>query len=353
MAKGNKIMKRIVALVSVVTILCIIIMYVLKQNQLNRRELPLELSAWIVDWQWRSGLDDLGSIAENLASLQLFAAYFDDSDDLYFTEGMKEALPEVLEGIQSNERSHIYLTVVNDIWGKDGTAVQKDTKLITRLVATEESRNKHINDLLDIVDKYNLGGLELDYEKIDDKDWNVVLNLYTDLYQRLDEKGKSLRVILEPRTPIERLSLPEGPEYVMMAYNLYGTHSGTGPKADDAFIRELAGRMNQVPGNNVIAFATGGFDWVEEGMTTSVTEKRAENLAQESMVLPKRDAESGSLYFGYQDVTGAQHTVWYADDVTLSQWIHVSQEAGYNKVALWRLGDLGEGTLLYLNEPHK
>ncbi|WP_409344172.1 hypothetical protein [Paenibacillus sp. MBLB4367] len=68
-----------------------------------------------------------------------------------------------------------------------------------------------------------LGGVEIDYEKIRDSDWSKVGIFYEELYRRLQAMGKTLRIVLEPRAPIERLTLPEGPVYVMMAYNLYGS----------------------------------------------------------------------------------------------------------------------------------
>src|SRR5690606_32889434 len=113
-----------------------------------------------------------------------------------------------------------------------------------------------------LVEAYDLDGVEIDYERIGDGDWDNMTAFIAALYQELSARGLSLRVVLEPRAPIERLSLPRGPVYVMMAYNLYGSHSGPGPKADDAFIRQLAKRMDRLPGSqNRIAFATGGFDW--------------------------------------------------------------------------------------------
>lgn len=321
-----------------------------KGKKEEQGEHNVELSAWIVDWQWESGMDDFKKITEGLSSLQAFAAYFDSTDNLYLTDASREAMPQMIAASKESNQVHVDLTVVNDRIGEDGSAVQKDPALITRLLATDESRNKHINNILDVVAKYDFDGVEIDYEKINDGDWNNVCKFYGELYQRLHSLGKSLRIVLEPRTPIEELALPEGPVYVMMAYNLYGSHSDPGPKADYAFIVELAHRMDLVPGDNFIAFSTGGFDWTEGGKIDAVTERQAAMLSQLSLDAPNRDAASGSIYFHYMDNTETKHTVWYADHVTLSQWIDASQRAGYNKIAIWRLGDLGEATLSHLNQ---
>ena len=344
------------AIAVMITILFVLLFWSVKKwNDLDREkkqersEHNLELSAWIVDWQWESGMEDFKKITEGLSSLQAFAVYFDNTDNLYLTDASRQALPKIIDASKQSSQVHVDLTVVNDRLDGDGSTVQKDPALITRLLATGESRNKHINSILDVVAKYDFDGVEIDYEKIDDGDWNNVCIFYSELYQRLHALGKSLRIVLEPRTPIEKIGLPEGPVYVMMAYNLYGSHSDPGPKADHAFISKLARRMDQVPGENFIAFSAGGFDWAEGGKVDAVTERQAVMLAQLSLDEPKRDAASGSIYFHYMDNTDTKHTVWYADNITLSQWIDVSQRAGYNKIALWRLGDLGEATLSHLN----
>ena len=180
----------------------------------------MELSAWIVDWQWKSGVDDLNSFSGGLTSIQAFAAYFDDTDSLYFTSENREALPRIREAAVQSGLVNVDLTVVNDRLNRDGSAIQKDSTLVTRLMATVDSRNKHMEDLLRTVAEYDFDGVEIDYEKIAESDWDNVSAFYTELYRRLHALGKSLRIELEPRTPIERLTLPEGPHYVMMAYNV-------------------------------------------------------------------------------------------------------------------------------------
>lgn len=319
------------------------------QVQIKPTDPKPELSTWVVDWQWKSGMDDLRSISSGLTRVQMFAAYFDEADHLYFTDTMNEALPALLDTMKETGLTDVDLTLVNDRLNQDGTEVQKDSELITRLMATDQSRSKHIDEIVDTLKKYDYRGVEIDYEKIKDSDWDNVIAFYTELYQRLDAMDKSLRIVLESRTPIEKIRLPEGPAYVMMAYNLFGTHSGPGPKADIAFITELAERMDRLPGDNIIAISAGGFDWNEKDKVTALTEKRATELSQKSVNPPKRDTASGSIYFDYMDDDLVKHTVWYADGLTLTQWMNTLRQLGYPKIAIWRLGELGEDTLQQLN----
>lgn len=310
----------------------------------------LEKTAWVVDWQWRAGADDLQRMTNGLTSVQMFAAYFDESDNLLFTEGFRKGLPIVQEISRKSSLVQVDLTIVNDRLRPDGSDVQKDPAVVSRLMATPESRKKHIDQIMAAVAAYQFHGVEIDYERIADKDWPRVLAFYEELYQRLREQDKTLRIVLEPRTPIETLELPKGPVYVMMAYNLNGPQTGPGPKADRAFLMELAARMKKVPGDKVIALAAGGFDWSEAGEVTALTEAQAAELAKSSLEMPRRDNASGSLHFAYIAADNRKHIVWYADETTLQTWANIVQEEGYRTLALWRLGDLGKGSVRFMNQ---
>ncbi len=346
--------KKIFFIIIITIIVFILILYRgIGPASSNNGDIPKEthekISVWIVDWQWEAGIKDLKEIEENLSSLQVFAAYFDYHDNLHFTNEFNEALPEIMKINSDNKLANLYITIVNDRFNEEGKAVQKDPELLKRLMATEESRNNHIDEIINMVTQKGFNGVEIDYENIDDDIWENYIDFCSKLYQKLSSIDKSLRIVLEPKTPIDKLTLPEGPDYVMMAYNLYGYHSGPGPKADEAFIRDLGIKMEKIPGDKIIAFATGGFDWSEDGKVTALTEIEAIKLSEKAVDNLKRDESSGSVYFNYFDDNNINHTVWYADNRTLDKWFNISKQLRYNKISLWRLGDMQQKTLDYLN----
>lgn len=305
-----------------------------------------EMSGWLADWQWEAGVQDLRRTAAGLSSLQVFAAYFDESDHLKFTSDFREAWPIVREQTALGGVKRVDLTIVNDILHADGSDSEKDPSLIGRLTADSASRSRHIDEIEEAVRTYGFDGVELDYEKIPASDWDGVIRLISELYGRLKPQGKSLRVVLEPEAPFDRHKLPSGPTYVVMAYNLYGGFSGPGPKADLSFIRKLAAKMDSLPGRPYLALSAGGFDWPEpSGQVGSLTEEQAEALVPQSDAPPVRDSKSGSLHFQYTDASGTKHTVWYADEQTLSLWAKTARNLGLSNVAIWRLGGLGEASL--------
>lgn len=312
---------------------------------------PLEVSAWITDWAFASGWEDAAQLP-GISALHWFAVYFDENDGFYTTPAWEQYFEDYRRLVSQVPGRSALITVVNDVWKADGTAVQKDADLISRLVASSDSRTNHMKGLLDLIVEMDADGLELDYENVHAADWGKYIQLIALLSDELLGMGKQLRVVLEPRAPIEKYDWPEGPEYVMMAYNLHGYHSGPGPKADIGFLKKLAARMGKMPGETVIALSLGGFAW-SDGQVRALTEKEAQMLVQQFAVKPDRDEKSGARHFQYTDRNGQQTTVWYADHITLSRWISTLRELDIHKIALWRLGGMEEITIRALDRMDK
>ncbi|MPN06748.1 hypothetical protein SDC9_154004 [bioreactor metagenome] len=158
-----------------------------------------------------------------------------------------------------------------------------------------------------------------------------------------------LRVVLSPDSSMPDEGFPEGPQYVMAAYNFYGSGSQPGPNADEPFIRSLTARMENLPEDRRIAFATGGYDWDASGNAQQLTESEAYDFSLKSGDV-QRDVNSGELYFTYTAEDGSIHTVWYADGETIAGWFNLSRSLGCWQVALWRMGGEMPETLKMLGD---
>lgn len=306
------------------------------------------LSVWVAYWDWENGLNDLNAITVMPDSVHAFAASFNEADKLVFPEYMLGMLPSLQEIFSAHPDLPIYLSFVNDVQDTNGEWSPKDSALIDRLMQSEKSRSYHISEIIGMVQENGFDGVEIDYEKISDQSWSNFALFCEQLYNELSAKGIPLRVVLEPGSPIDRGILPEGPEYVMMAYDLYGEGTEPGPKANYEFVRQLADKMSVLSGEKCIAFATGGYDWNASGEAAQITEIQAYQFSLQSSDL-QRDENSGALHFTYQAADGV-HTVWYADGETLAGWFNLTRSLGCGNVSLWRLGGCLSETLQMLGE---
>jgi len=300
---------------------------------------PATLSAWVTYWDMPGAMGEACELGDSLSSLSFFAAYFNAEGELFICEELSILFEESMQSL--SDKSLIrYMTVVNDKLNSQGPASLKDTDLLYSLFITEDIITAHIGEHIAIAKEHGYDRHEIDYEGIrnDLTLWERFQTFLNRLNSETKEAGLSLRVLLEPSTPFEQIELPAGPEYVMMCYNLYGTHSGPGPKADADFIRKLAEKMSNLPGEKAFAIATGGFDWEGSNSVVSVTEAQATALQDNYSAQLCRDEASQCAVFTYRDEEDNLHEVWYADDVTLRYWANIIREFDNASVAIWRLG---------------
>lgn len=302
-------------------------------------------AAWLVEWDLDKGWSEAQSLGADLESLLIFAVSFDGDDQLRVDPRLEAWLSRHASSFSSSGRRTL-LTIVNDVYPEGGQNVAKDTELITRLMATPSSRERHKNELLAILDRYGLDGLDMDYEKVSEQDWPVYLEFCRDLHAELSARGKTLRVVVEPKPVYYRKPYPEGPEYVVMAYNLFGFHTKKGgPKCDMRFIGKLASQRKTTGVPFRLALSLGGFLWKKDGKTTSLTEEQALELVEKHKARQRRDPGSGYQFFSFTDESGAQCEVWYADAQTLLTLMRTAKGFGFTGIDLWRLGGINEKTL--------
>ncbi len=131
-----------------------------------------------------------------------------------------------------------YLTIVNDKQNNDGSSTIKDIEVLRRLFSDDVSMEKHVDEIIALTLQGGYDGIEIDYEKIwkDESIGQSFLKFANKLYVKALDNDLKLRILLEPSTPFSSAQFFEGPEYVVMLYNLYGLHSDLGPKANKTFI---------------------------------------------------------------------------------------------------------------------
>lgn len=291
-------------------------------------------AAWCVYWDGNSAQAAADYIAE-YDELILFGCIYEEDYTLHIPEALEQLYGEFPK---RDQETKFYLSFINDVMQEDGTAQQKSPDFLEQVLKDDALGDKLIDDMVSQTKKWGLDGIELDYENIHKGEdlWDDYLGFLTRLYDRTKQEDLLLRVVLGAYAPVEEYAFIPGPQYVVMCYNLYGTHSGPGAKADEDFLKEMAERYSEM--DVAFAVANGGFEWDEQGSAVrSLTAYNAKSLAKENGAEPVRDV-SGALSYTYTADDG-QHTVWYGDDETMRQWEEwLVQYTGHDiEVDLWRL----------------
>lgn len=308
------------------------------QNQDNIKEEPL-LSLWTVYWDFEHASNEIEYIKPIVGEISYFAAYFNENSEVFIPENITKLQLSSKSKFKDTDILH-YISIVNDRINKDGSTSLKDKELLYNLLTDEKNRKNHMDNLINICIENDYDGIEIDYEGLKDDEllWPYFLEFCNDLYQSLALKGLEMRIVLEPSAPIGDYDFPEGPDYVVMCYNLHGPNSKPGPKANREFLQHLSQKTKGLPGKINFALATGGFDWDSEGNITSITEEKGFKLMEEYNAAYIRDEESQCIVYNYKDKDSVEHEVWFADATTLSYWIDILQSEGNTDFSLWRLG---------------
>lgn len=285
-----------------------------------------QLYLWSVYWDNETSLASVYKYAKQVSGIGDFAAYYSKQDRLFLPTASQELVARVRKS--SLAKLPVYLSVVNDRPNDP-----KSTKLLQRLLKTAASSKAAAKEIVQLANKHGFAGVELDFENIrnDLALWQKFIPFEEELQSLCRKRGLKLRVVLESSTP-KAVKLPPGPDYVVMCYNLHYSGTKPGPKADKAFLTQVAKKFKDLS-NVSYALANGGFDFKGKQATALKSSQIAE-LLRDKQATPRRDAESGAMHF-----KAGLHEVWYADGTTLAEWAKTLDQAAGHKVAisLWRL----------------
>ena len=296
------------------------------------------VNVWSAYWDCDDDLDTLRKMSDSYSSICLFEAYYIE-DELTIPEQSVHMLGELRRKKHTKDKD-IYLTVVNDYVNGNKTE-HKSTELLGRLIGDEEQAKLHAREIVTLAVRNGFDGIELDYENIrsDLELWNSFLQFEDYLLSETKAAGLKLRILLETQTPMKELSgrFPDEAQYVVMCYNLCGSGTTKGPKADSEFLKDIYDSFKGLP-NVEYALANGGFEWIDEAGGQAIKRPEAEMLLDKYGAVPIRDKESQALYFEFTE-NNKKHTIWYADEATLEFWTETLKNLSGNDVAvgLWRL----------------
>jgi len=200
------------------------------------------------------------------------------------------------------------------------------------------------NTILKTLQKYNLKGINLDFESlgIDAK------NNYVDFILQLKEILQKNNMYLSVDVPMNDEAFDYeaigkiADSVVLMAYDEHYSGGTSGPiTSKDWFENGINDFMGMVPKDKIIvALGQYSYDWNVSKKTT------ADAISfDESMVLAKEvgadietDKQAVNSEFSYQASGGDKHEVWMLDAISLWNEMCVIEEKGIKGVSVWRLG---------------
>jgi cellulose synthase/poly-beta-1,6-N-acetylglucosamine synthase-like glycosyltransferase/peptidoglycan/xylan/chitin deacetylase (PgdA/CDA1 family)/spore germination protein YaaH len=240
----------------------------------------------------------------------------------------------------ASERLPILAEVTNfrdDQWRREELHQVLSHPLARRLLA---------KNIVSRVRRYNLAGVNIDFEQVPMADRDRLTAFVRDLHNSLKPAGLLLTEDLPTDDPnlaaYNMRALTRLNDYVIpMAYDEHFAAGAPGPVASMPWVRNQMREVLKMfpPEKTVLGLGNFGYDW-------TLGSKRAAVEVGFSDVISKADQYHGAIDWHpglrnsslHYSKNGAEHEIWFLDAVTALNSVLEAHDRGFAGVSFWRLG---------------
>ncbi|WP_343695441.1 polysaccharide deacetylase family protein [Flavobacterium sp.] len=291
-------------------------------------------AAFYVDWDPQS----LFSLEKNIDKLNMVVPewfFIDPKTDLLKTDIDTLALKVMKKGKVK------ILPLINNINESLGEG-EFDGDLIHRILHDKNKKQRLINDIVKNLKKYDLQGINVDFEEFKENGDEPIIAFQKELYEKLHPLGYLVsQDIMTGDDDFNTKELAKYNDYMfLMAYDQHYAGSIPGDISSQKWIERIVDKTaKEISSDKIIlCFAGYGYDWQEKQEGETVTYDHAIAIAKQYNAFIKFDNDSYSNSFSYKDSNGKKHIVNFEDAATNFNTIRFSDEYGLAGTALWRLG---------------
>lgn len=300
-----------------------------------------ELVGFYAEW-WGTDTSSFNSLSKNTDVIKTIAPFWTTlEEDATVTDRGGNDHDSVIKFAHQNNVS--VLLLVNNA-KKTG-----DISPIHKILSSPSLRTKAIDNLEAYIKKYNLDGINVDFEMVDAQDRDNLSSFMQEISSRLKPQGYIISIDVFPKQDesndvsiaYDYAQLAKYADKIMiMTYDNHGTWSKAGPIADINWVENnLKYALNFIPKNKVyIGIAAYGYDWSSKGVE-SLEYEAIMNLVQQFNSSVVFDKTSKSPYFDYTGTDGISHQVWYENNESLKYKLDLVNKYDIAGAAMWKLGE--------------
>lgn len=273
----------------------------------------------------------------NVVSPSFFSLERESNGEIY--DNAKDDGAEYIEWAHNNNYQ---------VWAMFSNNSLKDTT--SQILNDYEKREAMIENLMDLVEEYNLDGVNVDFENMNESDKNVYSRFLIELAPRLKKIGKTLSVdVTAPDSSetwslcFDRNTIANVADYIVfMAYDQYGTSSnkaGTtaGYNWVEANIKKFLGQEDVDPEKIILGIPLYMRLWEEDDDGTAKPE--VVNMKDMFDVLPenqvaKWDEELKQYYVEYEE-DGKTYKMWVENEKSVGEKINLANQYNLAGIAFW------------------
>ena len=225
----------------------------------------------------------------------------------------------------------------------------------TEILNSYELRNKNINNILELAKKYDVDGINLDFEHMYEEDKDMFTQFVVELYPRLKELGMVLSVdVTAPdgganwSMCYDRNAIADNSDYIVfMAYDQYGTSSTkAGTTAGLDWMRVSLNKFlktEEIEPNKIILglpFFTRLWTEYSDGSikSTAIYMRSITNVIPASAYENKTWLDDVAQYYVEYTEGNTTKKMWIEDERSLTAKLNLVVENNLGGVAFWAKG---------------
>ena len=243
------------------------------------------------------------------------------------------------------------------VWGT--VVSNEDSDLTSGMLSNYEVRCKFINDIVNYALEYNLDGINIDFEKMYEKDKMLFTQFVRDLSSLCHRSGLivSCDVTVLSNSPVwslcyDRPSLSDSVDYMCVMF--YDQHSANGGKSGSVAqlswtVSSLQSILKQIPNERLILGIPlytrlwkeqeldGELKVTSENYYMKASQDLKEKLFTEKGIKAVWDDESGQYYIEYEE-DDVFFKLWIEDETSIRKRVELVGEYDLAGCAAWRRG---------------
>lgn len=319
---------------------------------------------WVPYWDQDDAMKSFWDNIDLFSHISLFWYVLDENGKIKNYRGATESR----ELIRSAQRNGVkVLAIITNLPDDDDAGASNwDPERVWEVIKSKERRQKHVADLMDLVNRMGFDGINIDYEALPGKYRNNFTLFIQSLGEALQNQGKILAVALHPKTSEDNPMEDNGshaqdwreihPYVDQMHFMTYGEHypgSHPGPVASPAWVDRVlnyATEKQGVPDDKIfLGLPLYAEVWERKNNNQFVGVDKEFTYREISSVTDRFDAEvkwsdpQGSPYLSFRNNKGVDHVVWFENKDSIREKLKLKAKYGIKNIALWRLGDEDPG----------
>lgn len=315
----------------------------LKKNTKNAfskvNSLSLIRAAFYTPWNAKLSLDDLEKNADKINTI--FPEWF-------FIDTVTHRLQTRIDsaGLKLMKQNHLRIMPI--LSNFNSSKKDFDGKLLNKILNDSILQKNFIQQIIDTLSWYQLAGINVDFEELDEKSNAPLTSFQRRLYNALHAKNMLVSMDVEPKNEdYDYKKLSDYNDYIiLMAYDEYNGSTGPGPISAQKWIEDAlswtSDRIN--PEKIILGVGAFGYSWTDGKIDSlPLTYNEAINRAKTVNANIIYDDDSYNLHYNYitqseDDSTDIQnHEVWFTDAATTFNILRFSDEFPTAGTVLWRL----------------